>query len=75
MKRIICFCDRCGAEIPDVVYTLTCYCETVPEANIAEHIPELVAQNYRQNAARGVGVDRHLCRECKNEITDGVFIV
>ena len=75
MKKIICFCDRCGEEIPDVVYTLTCYCETAPGVNPAEHVPALISQNERQNAARAGGIDRHLCRMCKDEVTDGVFIV
>ena len=75
MKKIICFCDRCGEEIPDVVYTLTCYCEVAPGENPAKHVPELLAQNERQNTARSGGIDRHLCRQCKDEITDGVFIV
>lgn len=75
MKKIICFCDRCGEEIPDVVYVLTCYGETVPGVNPAGHITELAAQNDRQNTARAGGIDRHLCRSCKDAITDGVFIV
>ena len=75
MRKIICFCDRCGEEIPDVIYTLTCYCETAPGVNPAEYVPALISQNERQNAARSGGIDRHLCRSCKDEITDGVFIV
>lgn len=75
MKRITFCCDRCGEEIPDVVYVLTCYGEVVPGENPAKHVPELLEQNDRQNSARAGGVDRHLCRKCKDEITDGVFIV
>lgn len=75
MKKTICFCDRCGEEIPDVVYLLTCYCEVAPGVNPALHVPELIAQNDRQNKAGAGGIDRHLCRQCKDEITDGIFIV
>ena len=75
MKKTIFCCDRCGKEIPDMVYVLTCYGEVVPGESPLKHFEELNEQNNRQNAARAGGVDRHLCRKCKDEITDGVFIV
>ena len=75
MKKTIFVCDKCGEEIPDVVYVLSCYGEVVPGENPAKHVAELSIQNARQNAAKAGGIDRHLCRKCKDEITDGVFIV
>lgn len=75
MKKTICLCDRCGDQIPDVVYVLTCYAEIAPGENPAKHINLLNEQNNRQNTAKINLGDRHLCRKCKDEITDGVFLV
>ena len=64
-------CDKCGKEIPDVVYFLHCYAETVGGyINV-----EAGSQNVRQNMQKICCATKHLCRECKNAITDGVFIV
>ena len=75
MKKTIFCCDRCGEEITDVVYDLSCYAYPVVPADASKYIEELDAQNTRQNKAKAGGGDRHLCRKCKDEITDGVFIV
>lgn len=77
MKKTTFCCDRCGAEILDIVYTLTVYGEVVPDATKLryEDVKEKNALNERQNAALSYGTDRHLCKKCKDEITDGIFIV
>ena len=72
MKKTIYECDRCGDEITDVAYTLTCYAEAVPGENPAKHIAEISAQNVKQNMSF---TERHLCRKCKDEITAGIFIL
>jgi hypothetical protein len=75
MKKTIYFCDRCGEEIQGVVYVLECYAYATNAGDASKHIAELNEQNNRQNDAKIGGTDRHLCRKCKDEITDGVFIV
>lgn len=60
-------CDKCHKKITDVVYSLFCYATTVSEMPSLE----TVTQNIRQNLAE----EKHLCRECKESITDGEFIV
>lgn len=74
MKTIYC-CDRCGEEIKDVAYILTCYAEPIPSSDPVKNFLDLAAQNIRQNTALGNDQSRHLCRKCKDEITDGIFIV
>ena len=73
MRVSICTCDRCGKEIAGgVVYSLTCYAEDVREKpGMSE---EACSQNLRQNMALIDG-SRDLCKECKDELTDGLFIV
>lgn len=76
MKKTTFCCDRCGEEIPDIVYILTCYGEVVPGGK--GHIEDynaMLTHNQQQNMARAGDTDRHLCRKCKDEITDGVFVV
>lgn len=75
MKKTIFCCDRCGEEITDVVYDLTCYAFAVRPADASMYFEELDEQNTRQNAVKAGNRDRHLCKKCKDEITDGVFIV
>lgn len=77
MKKTIFRCDRCSQVIPDIVYVLTCYGEVVPGAVALnyEDFHEMQLLNDKQNAAKASGIDRHLCRKCKDEITDGVFLV
>lgn len=72
MKKITYTCDKCEKEIPDVVYSLTCYAKDVDleEGRASE---EAGMQNITQNYTPTLR--RHLCRECKDKITDGVFIV
>lgn len=72
MKVTKFICDKCGKEITGVVYSLTCYAKLVPGENSVEHIEEVADQNKRLCASRS---EVHLCRECRDEITDGVFIV
>lgn len=72
MKKTTYKCDRCGAEITDVVYTLTCYAEDLNRGPCGGISGEVVRQNHRQN---NVTTERHLCGECKDELTDGLFIV
>ena len=74
MKRTICICDRCGKEITEgVAYTLTCYAEDVNPAPLGLS-GETAMQNVKQNL-KAMDGEAHLCRECKDQLTDGVFIV
>ena len=73
MKKITWICDKCGKEITDVVYTLTCFAAIIPGENPAKHINDAAEQNIRQSKSEDM--QRHLCRACKDAITDGVFIV
>lgn len=67
-------CDRCGAEITEgSIYTLTCYADDVVPAIFQSW--ETSNQNATQNEARTFRLARHLCKACKDEVTDGVFIV
>ena len=77
MKKTIFCCDSCGHDIPDIVYTLTCYGEVVPGAVALNYddFAEMQLLNQKQNEARAGGTDRHLFRKCKDEITDGIFVV
>lgn len=72
MKKVTYKCDRCHAEISSVVYTITCYAEDVTPGPYGGVSGEVIQQNHRQNHATG---ERHLCSKCKDEITDGIFIV
>ena len=73
MKKTICFCDRCGEEIADIVFTVTCYAEDLKPGPFVSG--EVALQNTNQNIAIMEKATRHLCRKCKDEITDGIFIV
>lgn len=73
MKRTIWNCDRCGSEIDGVVYTLTCHAHDAIEDPMGGISMEAATQNVKQNFSSTV--EAHLCRECKDKITDGVFIV
>lgn len=75
MKKTICFCDRCGEEIVDIVFTVTCYAEDLNPGPFGGVAAEVVQQNSRQNHAIMDTEIRHLCRKCKDEITDGIFVV
>lgn len=72
MKKVTYKCDRCDTEIHDVVFTLTCYAEDVYPGPYGGVSGEVVRQNSRQNHVTG---ERHLCGKCKDEITDGIFVV
>jgi hypothetical protein len=74
MKRITYTCDKCEKEIEDVVYTLTSYAEDVSPSLVSKMFNEIALLNGRQNRARQLQ-ERHLCKECKDAITDGVFIL
>lgn len=73
MKHIKYICDKCGREINDVVYSLTCNAFDAVAGPTGRFSTEAVTQNLKQNFS-GSAV-AHLCRECKDKITDGVFIV
>lgn len=68
-----CTCDKCGEKITDIFYTLTCYAADL-DPNITNPSREVSMHNFRQNMALN-GEERHLCKTCKDAITDGVFIV
>lgn len=75
MKKTTYNCDRCGAEITDTVYTLTCYAEDLCPGRHGGISSEVVVQNARQNLnLQSIG-ERHLCGKCKDEITDGIFVL
>lgn len=73
MRQTKWICDKCGEEITDVVYSLTCYAQDVTPDALGGVSTEVAAQNMRQNLSRSD--EAHLCHKCKGEITDGVFIV
>lgn len=73
MKKTFCFCDRCGKEITDVIYTLTCYADDV--INGIGIFSKAGEQNLRQNMVKAQGMEKELCQECKDALTDGLFIV
>ena len=75
MKKVTYNCDRCGAVISDVVYTLTCYAEDLCRGPVGGISSEVVLQNTRQNMSLQSNGERHLCGKCKDEITDGIFVV
>ena len=64
-------CDKCRKEITDVAYILYCYAE--PVSGDMQTV-ESATQNIRQNMAKLFG-ENHLCRYCKDALTDGVFIL
>lgn len=73
MRVSICTCDRCGKEITDgVVYSLTVYAEDVHER--CGLSVKAAMQNMTQNAALALN-SKDLCEECKDDLTDGLFIV
>lgn len=75
MRKTICTCDRCKKEIPDgLVYHLTCYAEDLNVNPLSGNSSEVVIQNTRQNLALQGGVV-DLCKACKDDLTDGLFIV
>ena len=75
MRRTVCICDRCGKEITEgVVYSLTVYAEDVRSKGLGASA-ETVNQNMKQNITRSIDGDKDLCKECKDQITDGLFIV
>lgn len=73
MKQIKYICDKCGREITTVVYSLTCTAFDAMGDPTGRFSAEAVTQNLRQNFSGSAAA--HLCRECKDKITDGVFIV
>lgn len=74
MRHIKYTCDKCGQDIEGAVYTLTCYAEDVPPLPFGGCSLEVATQNTQQNLLRQQE-ERHLCKACKDAITDGVFIV
>ena len=73
MKRVICTCDKCGEEIKDIYYSLTCFAVCLPGEDPVKHFDAAV-----KNVAESKRIEtdeRHLCRTCKDAITDGIFIL
>ena len=75
MKKTIYECDRCGAEIADVAYVLTCYAEDVTPGPLGTISADAAVQNTKQNMVLMHSMEKCLCRKCKDEITDGIFVV
>lgn len=72
MKKTTYFCDRCGEEIATIVFTVTCYAEDLRPRMVDGAVTR---QNCQQNQTIMEEETRHLCRQCKDAITDGIFIV
>ena len=70
-REITYHCDRCGKKINDVVFYLRCYAEPVNGGNTVE----TACQNITQNARTLFHEEKHLCRKCKNILTDGIFLL
>lgn len=64
-------CDKCGEQITDTVFFLRCYAETVT----GEINTESAMQNIKENFKTMFGDEKHLCKKCKDVLTDGIFIV
>lgn len=75
MKETTYKCDRCGAKIVDIVFTITCYAEDVKRGQYGGVSSDVLLQNSRQNNSLQASGERHLCGKCKDEITDGIFVV
>lgn len=74
MRKQVCICDRCGKEITGgVVYSLTCYAEDLVKVPFGVSA-EACMQNTTQNMAVISG-KKDLCKECKDDVADGLFIV
>ena len=70
MKKVVYTCDKCGKELKDIIYTLSCYAKSVSEAEASmDDLDRIMQQNLKNRR------ERHLCAKCKDAITDGVFIV
>lgn len=74
MKNITWICDRCGEEITGVVYTLTCFAHDATPDPLGWTSDEARTHNLNANLSER-REDRHLCKKCKDAVTDGVFIV
>lgn len=75
MKKTIYVCDRCSAEITDVAYKLTCYAEDVNPRCPGTVSAATAVQNTNQNFAIMSGNEKCLCGKCKDDITDGIFVM
>ncbi len=75
MKKTIYECDRCGAVITDVAYTLTCYAEDVTPGAPGTSSTAAAVQNTKQNMVLMSSMEKCLCGKCKDELTNGLFIV
>lgn len=75
MKIAKFYCDKCHRDICGVVYTLTCTASiTGPRSATLEEMKAAATQNIRQSNADQRGAV-HICRDCKDDLTDGLFIV
>lgn len=72
MKKTAFFCDRCNKEIVEgTVYELICYAADVNGGVTAAAADQNIRQNMKlMNEGR-----KELCQECKDALTDGLFIV
>ena len=75
MRLTTWICDKCKREIKDVVYTLNCFAEDATPDPLGRISAEAATQNTMQNMALSGRASRHLCKDCKDKITDGVFIM
>lgn len=74
MKTVTYTCDKCGDEIEDVLYELTCWAEDLRPSPFGGSAEEVAQQNIAQNKVRQK-YSRHLCGRCKDKLTDGIFVV
>ena len=73
MKVETYYCDRCKCTIHDIVFQLSCTATAIDHAPLGV-VQEAAAQNIRQSMARQLS-EKHLCRDCRHALTDGIFIV
>lgn len=71
IREISYTCDKCGGKITDTVFFLRCYAETIN----GDITVESAIQNVKQNTAIMFENEKHLCKKCKDALTDGMFIV
>ena len=58
-----------------MAYVLTCYAEDVTTSIPGTISAAAAEQNTKQNMVLMYSQEKCLCRKCRDEITDGIFVV